>query len=129
MRDTYHSRFIPEGVAEASQMLLQDAKITYQNYLAVRNTADVTSAKPIAVWSQSISGVSAVNPLVVFYDIHGKKREVLIFYFVPDTKRDTIMRDVKQNIEYWPGGVVPNVKFIARNGVRFWFCFNIFVSM
>jgi hypothetical protein len=34
---------------------------------------------------QSISGVSAINPLVAFYDIHGGKREVLFFYFVPDT--------------------------------------------
>jgi hypothetical protein len=39
---------------------------------------------------QSISGVSAINPLVAFYDIHGGKREVLFFYFVPDTTRDTM---------------------------------------
>jgi hypothetical protein len=37
---------------------------------------------------QSISGVSAVNPLVAFYDIYGGKREVLFFYSVPDTTRD-----------------------------------------
>jgi hypothetical protein len=37
---------------------------------------------------QSISGVSAINPLVAFYDIHGGKREVLFFYFGPDTTRD-----------------------------------------
>jgi hypothetical protein len=48
----------------------------------------VTSGKPIAVLLQSISGVSAINPLVAFYDIHGGKREVLFFYFVPDTTRD-----------------------------------------
>jgi hypothetical protein len=46
----------------------------------MRNTA--------AVLLQSISGVSAINPLVAFYDIHGGKREVLFFYFVPDTTRD-----------------------------------------
>jgi hypothetical protein len=42
---------------------------------------------------QSFSGVRAINPLVAFYDIHGGKREVLFFYFVPDTTRDddTIM--------------------------------------
>jgi hypothetical protein len=62
----------------------------YQNYLPVRNTAGVTSGKPIAVWSQSISGVSAVNPLVAFYNIHGRKREVLLFYSVPDTARNFI---------------------------------------
>jgi hypothetical protein len=54
----------------------------------MRNTADVTGGKPIAVLLQSISGVSAINPLVAFYDIHGGKRELLFFYFVPDTTRD-----------------------------------------
>jgi hypothetical protein len=54
----------------------------------MRNTTDVTDGKPIAVLLQSISGVSTINPLVAFYDIHGGKREVLFFYFVPDTTRD-----------------------------------------
>jgi hypothetical protein len=62
-------------------------KIMYA-ILAMRNTA-VRGGKPIAVWSQSISGVSAnINPLVAFYDIHGRKGEVIFFYFVPDTTRD-----------------------------------------
>jgi hypothetical protein len=52
------------------------------------NTADLTGGKPIAVLLQSISGVSAINPLVAFYDIHRGKREMLFFYFVPDTTRD-----------------------------------------
>jgi hypothetical protein len=51
----------------------------------MRNTADVIGGKPIAVLLQSISDV---NPLVAFYDIHRGKREVLFFYFVPDTTRD-----------------------------------------
>jgi hypothetical protein len=79
---TYHSRFIPEGVAEASQISLRGPR------LAVRNTADVTGGKPIAVWSQSISGVNAINPIVALYNIHGRKRQVLFFYFVPDSTRD-----------------------------------------
>jgi hypothetical protein len=58
----------------------------------MRNTADVTGGKPIAVLFQSISGVSAIDPLVAFYDIHGgkreRKREKRFFYFVPDTTRD-----------------------------------------
>jgi hypothetical protein len=37
-----------------------------KNYLPMLNTADVTGGKPIAVWSQSISGVNAINPLVDF---------------------------------------------------------------
>jgi hypothetical protein len=32
----------------------------------MRNTADVTDGKPIAVSLQSISSVSAINPLVAF---------------------------------------------------------------
>jgi hypothetical protein len=54
----------------------------------MRNTADVTGGKPIAVLLQSISGVRAINPLGAFYDIHGGKRGVLFFYFVSDTTRE-----------------------------------------
>jgi hypothetical protein len=60
----------------------------YQNDLAIRNTADMID-EPIAVWSQFISGVIAVNLLVAFYDTHGRNGEVLIFS-VPDTTRDKI---------------------------------------
>jgi hypothetical protein len=42
----YHQRFIPEGVAEPSQILLRDAHVLP---ITVRNTADVTSGKPITV--------------------------------------------------------------------------------
>jgi hypothetical protein len=45
----------------------------------MKNTADMTGGKLIAVLLQSISGVSAFNPLVAFYDIHGRKMEVLFF--------------------------------------------------
>jgi hypothetical protein len=54
----------------------------------MRNIVNVTGGKPIAVFLQSISGVSTINPLVAIYDIYGGKREVLFFYFVPDTTRD-----------------------------------------
>jgi hypothetical protein len=40
----------------------------------MKNSADVTGSKPIAVLLQSISGVRAINPLVAFYEIHGGKR-------------------------------------------------------
>jgi hypothetical protein len=66
---TYHSRFIPEGVAEASQIFLRDAHVLPKS-------------------QSSILGISAINTLVAFYDIHGRKREVLFFYFVPDITRD-----------------------------------------
>jgi hypothetical protein len=52
------------------------------------DTADVTGGKPIVILLQSISGLSAINPLVAFYDIYGGKREVLFIYFVPDTTQD-----------------------------------------
>jgi hypothetical protein len=57
----------------------------------MRNTADVAVGKPIAVLLQFISGVSAINPLVAFYDIYGGKREVLLFYYVPDTTRELLI--------------------------------------
>jgi hypothetical protein len=56
----------------------------------MRNTADVTGGKPIADLLQPFSGVSAINPLVAFYDIHGGKRALLFFYFVPDTTLRTL---------------------------------------
>jgi hypothetical protein len=58
----------------------------------MRNTADVTGGKPVFVLLQSISGVSAINTLVAFYDIHGGNREVLLFYFVSDEtfRRETM---------------------------------------
>jgi hypothetical protein len=60
----------------------------------VKNTADVTDGMPIAILLQSLSDVSAINPLVAFYDIHGGKREALFFYFVPDTTRDKHLKIV-----------------------------------
>jgi hypothetical protein len=70
---TYHS--IPEGVAEASQMFLQDTHVL-PKFLSCEeywNTADVTSA---------------VNPLVTFYNIPGRKG-ILFNAFVLNTTRDT----------------------------------------
>jgi hypothetical protein len=61
----------------------------------MRNTADVTGGKPIAVLLQSMSGVSAINPLIAFYDIHGGKREVLFFYFVPDFSGFFVFKVIK----------------------------------
>jgi hypothetical protein len=64
----------------------------------MRNTADVTGGKPIAVLLQSISGVSAINPLVAFHDIYGGKREVRFFYFVLGTTRDLEINLKKTNL-------------------------------
>jgi hypothetical protein len=45
----------------------------------------------VSVLLQSISVVNAINPLVAFYDINRGNREVIFFYFVPDTTRDSIL--------------------------------------
>jgi hypothetical protein len=60
----------------------------YQKDLAMRNTSDVTGRKPIAASSQSISDMGAVGPLVAFYDIHGRKEKVLLFWCVLNITRD-----------------------------------------
>jgi anti-anti-sigma regulatory factor len=71
----------------------------YQNELTMRNTTDMTGGKPIAVQLQSISGWSAVYPLVAFYDIHGRKGAVLFFCSVSVTIRDiTIMCEMNELI-------------------------------
>jgi hypothetical protein len=56
----------------------------------MKNTADVAGGKPIALSSQTSLGVSAINSLVAFHDIHRREREVLFFCFVPDTTQDKI---------------------------------------
>jgi hypothetical protein len=58
----YHSRFITEGVAETSQIFLQDIHVLPK----LVSHADVTGGKPIAVLLQPISSVSAIDPLVAF---------------------------------------------------------------
>jgi hypothetical protein len=45
----------------------------------MRNIADVTGGKPMAVRLEFILGVSAVNPLVAFYEIHGARGAILFF--------------------------------------------------
>jgi hypothetical protein len=47
----------------------------------MRNTADVTGGKPIAILMKPISGVSAINSLGAFYDMRGEKREELFFLY------------------------------------------------
>jgi hypothetical protein len=88
---TYHSRLLypQRGSRGISDIPPRHPRFT-NIILAMRNTADVTGGKPIAVLLQSILSVSAINLLVAFYDIHGGKREVLFFYFVPDTTRDDV---------------------------------------
>jgi prepilin-type processing-associated H-X9-DG protein len=61
----------------------------------MRNTADVTGGKPIAVLLQPISGVSAINPLIAFYDIHGGKRDANFLFCPGDHTRQF---DINANV-------------------------------
>jgi hypothetical protein len=63
----------------------------------MRNTADMTDGKPIAVCLQSQEGGSTVNPLVASYAIHGRKGEVLFFCSVPDTIREKNNKQLNKN--------------------------------
>jgi hypothetical protein len=55
----------------------------------------MTGGEPLAVWSQTTSGASAVNTLVAFYNIHERKIEVLFLHFVPDTTRNIVNNSSK----------------------------------
>jgi hypothetical protein len=46
----------------------------------MRNTADVTGGKPIAVLLQSVLGASTITPLVAFYDIHERKTGAILLF-------------------------------------------------
>jgi hypothetical protein len=65
---TPHPRKGSRGIPEFPPRCPRFTKI-----IAMRNTADVTGGKH-AAWSQSISGTNGINPLIAFYDIHGRKR-------------------------------------------------------
>jgi hypothetical protein len=57
-----------------------------------RDFSDILSRRPrftktIYLWVI----LNVIYFLVAFYDIHGRKREVLFFYFVPDTTWDFIL--------------------------------------
>jgi hypothetical protein len=54
----------------------------------MRITADVTGGKPIAALLQSISGVSAIKPLVGFYDIL-EEREMCYSFILSRTPHES----------------------------------------
>jgi hypothetical protein len=94
--NTYHSRFISEKVAEVSQIYLRDGYYVgtfHQKLLAMRNTADVTGGKPIAVLLQSVSGVSAINPLVAF-TTSMEERERCYSFILSQTPHETRRKEL-----------------------------------
>jgi hypothetical protein len=88
---TYQSRFIPKGVAAASQIVLRDAHVlpkwlSYEKYC--RRDRWWAHCRIDCSLSQVGILYDTVDPSVVFYDTHGRKREVVFFCSVPDTTRD-----------------------------------------
>jgi hypothetical protein len=66
------------------QLLFSETPRFYQNGLA--NTADEIGGKSIAVWSQYMSGImNVVGLLGAFYDIPGRKGQMLLSRTVPNT--------------------------------------------
>jgi hypothetical protein len=47
--------------------------------------------------------INAIDQLVALYDIHGRKREVLFFFFVPNTTRDFLFITDKIHHISWFG--------------------------
>jgi hypothetical protein len=58
----------------------------------------MAGGKSITLFLLSFSGVSVINPLVTFYDIHGGNKEVFFFYFVPDTTQESFLFCQEYNI-------------------------------
>jgi hypothetical protein len=59
----------------------------------IRNTADVSGGKAVAVSPQYVSGVITIYDLLHYlllriYEIHGRKGKVLFFSSFPDSTRD-----------------------------------------
>jgi hypothetical protein len=83
----FHTCFILERIAEGSQILRRDAHVL-PKLLSCEEYCRRDKWEAHRRLIAAISEVNAVNLLVAFYDIHGRKRQVLFFYFVPDTTRD-----------------------------------------
>jgi hypothetical protein len=84
---TYNSRYISQGIAEASQVFFRDAHVL-PTYIVMWNYCRRDQKQAHRCLIAVYLGINAINPLVAFYNIHGRKREVLFFYLVPDITRD-----------------------------------------
>jgi hypothetical protein len=61
-------------------------------------TPDVIGSKPIAVLLQPISGLSAINPLVAFYDPWRKERGAILLFCPGHTRRGCIINMISYAI-------------------------------
>jgi hypothetical protein len=87
---TYHSRFISERVAEVSQIFHAHVLLKLVSYGTLQ-TWQVVSPLP----SYCSLGVSAINPLVAFYDIHGGER--CYIFILPRTPHETHLLNTMLN--------------------------------
>jgi hypothetical protein len=62
---------------------------SYQRYAKYLREPHFTEMSYEKYCRHDISGATTVNPLVAFYDIQGRKREILFFNSVPDTTGET----------------------------------------
>jgi hypothetical protein len=76
--DIYTHAWSPKGQKRRLKHSSETSTL-YQNDSAMKHTAVVVGGKSIAVCLQSISCRRAVNPLLAFYDIDRRKREVLFW--------------------------------------------------
>jgi hypothetical protein len=83
---TYHSRLIPEAVAEASQIFLRDAHVLR----FMRNTAEVTGGKPIAVTAVYLS-CKCYESFSHLLRHPWEKERGAILLLCPDTTRDALL--------------------------------------
>jgi hypothetical protein len=67
------------SLARVAETFPETPTFYHYDLVAMRNTADVTGGKPVASGSQSVPGVSAVNLLDPFYEIHGRNGLVVFF--------------------------------------------------
>jgi hypothetical protein len=94
---TYDSHYPWRG-SKASQTFFRDAYVLPKLF---SYTAGGTDGKPIAVWTQSISGANAINPLVAF-TTSIEERERCYSFILPRTPHVTINRlSIYENSKSW----------------------------
>jgi hypothetical protein len=74
--ETHLSCFFSKGSNGISVISLN---ANFIKMTTMKNTIKVAGGKPITVRSQFVLSVRASSPLVAFYGIYGRKREVLLF--------------------------------------------------
>jgi hypothetical protein len=121
---TCHSRFIPEGVAEASQIYLQVNHIL-SNRLSYEEIAYVTNGKPITVWSHSITGLMQMVlklKILLWYRItYGQQLVMLPFQF-DISANALVLRAVQSPRCIVSCAVDSTLVYANRKQCKYWTC-------